>query len=243
MKTFFSIVLLFCIINGFAQNNFSGKLEGWNGEEALIIKPDFMGNSQIEKYGLVKPDGSFNIDLDVVTQLNLKDAETPEDAVGNWVGRQANLNEAFSCFGGELQFKNAEQAVYKLSTMGSYYLSSMNDTRDLGYFMSANSLEFVQGFSSFGEKPYPTGFMIDYYYVAEPAKVNGECAVETYTISGELYLNLTKYKLDLKPGWNIVKFEVAEIFTDNTGMTHPAKINFVTEEILPQDAKHFYFRD
>ena len=53
----------------------------------------------------------------------------------------------------------------------------------------------------------------------------------------------TAYQLEFKKGWNLVQYEIAEIFTDKDGLTYALKTNYKTLDKLPEAIQYFYFED
>ena len=242
MKTIYLMLLAGLIFStAGAQSSFSGKILDWDMGEALIVKPDFMGNSnEPERQGLINADGSFNIPLVEISDFNTDEQSDPE---GQWSSRRLNLNEAFTCYSGDLQYENAAQPVANLSTMGVFELSDSSGRENIGFFMPVSSKEFASYFSSFGQENAVNGYTLDYYYVSQPAKISGSCSIESYVHSGENYIGTTHYELDLKPGWNLIKYEVVDLFTDKDGRAYAKDVKYASLDALPSDASFVFIKN
>ena len=66
--------------------------------------------------------------------------------------------------------------------------------------------------------------------------------MESYALNQEeSYMAKNIYELDFKPGWNIVKYEVLELFEDRDGKTYASMALWKTLDELPSDVQYIYF--
>lgn len=110
--------------------------------------------------------------------------------------------------------------------------------------MMVNHKEFAETYRSYGQYNAKPGYFLDWFYFAEPSSVIGECTTESYAVNQEeTYKAITDYQLDFKAGWNLVQYEISEIFTDKEGLTYALKTNYKTLEKLPEGVQYIYFED
>lgn len=65
--------------------------------------------------------------------------------------------------------------------------------------------------------------------------------MDSYPVNGDqMYTRNTSYNLDLKPGWNLIKYEISEIFTDEGGKTYPVRESYTSISELPSDLQYVF---
>ena len=88
------------------------------------------------------------------------------------------------------------------------------------------------------QDPIVKGYYLQWFFVENDASAIGECVIPTYTGNGdENYNNTTQVNLKLEKGWNIIKYDITEIFTDVNGKTSASKIEITTVAEIPSDLK------
>ena len=101
---------------------------------------------------------------------------------------------------------------------------------------AVSSPEIAWWLQSYGHKGISPGYYLRWIYLEAPASVTGECKVPTYTGNDEeMYEDTTLFDVQLEKGWNVVKYEIAEIFTSQSGKTYPSKTLVSKLQAVPDD--------
>jgi len=241
-NTIVSCLLLFIISSSaLSQESFRGKLENYDKGKADIVT-GMMGFIEV---GEITPDGTFIIPLpedflqQMQTQIEKENAESK-----NWSSKMLSLKEAFSCSGDSMEYMNADQPVAKLFTMGTLSIVDVGKKKFYGNMMVASSREFSEAINSFGKKTYHTGYYLDWFFVKKPALVKGSCGIKSFTGNGqESFQKAITYDLDLKPGWNLVKYEIEKIFTGENDKTFIQEFSYKTLDKLPNEVTYQFFKE
>ena len=220
-----------------AQEKLTGTLSSWDKGKANII----MGmTGEPFAIGTLDESGTFSIPL--TDDILVKTKKAMEEYNKSTSGGQFRLNtieKAFSCWGGDsLEVENGDQHATTLATMGTMQIADLEQKKMYGDFMAASSEEFANYFTSFGQLDAVKGFYLNWYYLEEPASINGQCAVETYARNQkDSYQEIKAYDLDFKKGWNIVKSCVDETFADSDGKTYTSKWTYRTIDEMPAETQ------
>jgi len=224
-----------------AQNTVTGTISGWQNLTADIIT----GMKSPIAIGTVKDDGSFILNLTAeFSDQTMKGIDEFNKNSEEWKTSVMTLEKAFSCYGDSLAVTNGNVPVIKLSNFGGYDLADPKEKKIHGSFMMVNNKEFAETYRSYGQYNAKSGYFLDWFYFAEPSSVIGVCNTESYAVNQEeSYMAKTAYQLDFKAGWNLVQYEIAEIFTDKEGLTYALKTNYKTLDKLPEGVQYIYFED
>ena len=222
----------------FAQGSIDGTLADWTYGSAEV----YTGLMTPMNVGSINDAGSFEILLkpDYLAEIQKQMEEENSDPDRKWSSSMMTIAESFNCYSDGVSFENGDQPLSSLSTMGFFMLASMEKQQRFGDMMPASSQEFVAAFRNLGSYTFKEGYSLDWYYVDEAAGVKGSCTVNSGTLSGEMYDRTVHYDLDFKKGWNLVKYEVAKIFTDKDGKTYIENDHYTTISELPSDLKFVF---
>ncbi len=81
-----------------------------------------------------------------------------------------------------------------------------------------------------------TGYYLRWFYLEKDASVSGHCQIKTYSgHEGEMFKNRKEYDLNLMKGWNIVKYEINEVFNSESGKVFPSKTTISVIKKLQED--------
>ncbi len=225
-----------------AQNAIKGSISDWNKGKGDVI----VGMMEPTVIGSIDESGAFTIPLqpnfldDVKKQIE----EENKNSKNGWTSSLMTLEKVFGCYNDTLQVVNGDQPISKLTQMGAFRAVNIAEKKRLGYFFAANSQEFANTMMSVGSYNFQKGYYIDWYFVDEAGSVKGRCEEEAYALNQkEIYPRNTTYNVELKPGWNMVKYEITEIFTDNEGHTYPQETVYTTLDALPENTQYIFFED
>jgi len=226
-------IAIFLSLLIYAQESFSGIVENWNYGSAKI-----MGDNKTV-VGNIDGKGAFNIPLKTAFLQELKKQREKEmPYMPDGLMGIPTLSNLFSCLGTALEVQNTNQAVGQLSLSNTYALKKTTKDRfSIATMVASSSQEFAKYRAYRGQITAVKGYSVDYYYVAEPAVINGKC--ERNRRYGKDKVQTTKnYKLNFKKGWNLVLFEIEDVFTDTAGNTHPKIINYKTIDKMPENLRY-----
>ena len=224
----------------FAQGSITGTIPDWSGgsgEVAIMA----MGPPQV--LGTFDDLGNLEIPLktDMLAEVKKQVEAANEGFTDGWKASLKTLGDSFSCFGGELEVVNGEQPISGFPSMGAFMLVNMEQKKRFGYLMVGSSKDFADGMVPYKFKP---GYFLEWYFVEEPGSVKGDCSMESYAVNQkDLYAKTTTYDLELKKGWNIVKYEIHEVYTDSEGNSYPMNDSYSTIDAIPGDVQFIFMED
>lgn len=235
MRNACTLLFALFLTSTIAQDAVTGKIENYTQGAATIIT-GFGGPMEI---GQLQEDGSFKIPLttDHKTKI-IASVETENQGESQWKTSIPTLKRSYGECNGKIAFEGGEQTMIELGTGGMLSVANMKEQKLIGSILFASSESFAKAYMAIGQFKMETGYQIGWYYFEEPASVSGQCQMETYTRSMEQkYIHSTGYDLQFKPGWNIVKYEVEEVFVDAEGKKYPMKERFTSLENIPEDVQ------
>ncbi len=207
-----------------AQNHI--KIENYTlGEKELAIFPF----DQSQKISVGKIDGDGNLMFDW-----LEFDESKYDTKGNVINDGGVFNN--SC--DEIEVK--EGSLDGVKTMHAGYIYLWNGDRPAGVVIPATSQESNNSVFKENGKNNVTGSYWSWVYASADAKYIATCK-KSNKIFGldEPVLATKSINLDLKEGWNLIRFETNEVFTDEGGYTYPVSMNIITVDGYSDDIKWF----
>ena len=240
-----------------AQNSITGTIANYKNGEGLITSFDMITRDPMV-LGNIDKDGKFNIPLDenYLTVIKGKAKKAKENAPNDW---QIEFKTVATTFGCDFDNENTEyldDGTEKITYTGSTKKNEIihengeaivtgipdpnltdkdgNTVHSVLYAVSQP--EIAKWLYSYGQDNAVKGYYLQWYFVEEKATAKGECVVPTYTGSGEEnYNSVTITNLELQKGWNIIKYNITEVFTDAIGQTTPSKIEITSIAELPTD--------
>lgn len=222
-----------------AQGVFEGTIQNYD-KSAASVAAGMMVPFEI---GKVDEDGSFSIPLndDFITNMKNSVEQDNENADG-WSTQLLTTGRVFRCSNGDVEITNEDLPIINLSSNGSYSIADIEQETFYGYFMATSSGDFTQAFNSFGQMDAALGYYLDWFYFEEPVSVTGSCEVETYAKNQEdMYVMRTSYDMDFEAGWNLVKYEVTDIYEDPDGTNTPLATGYSTIDSIPEEVIYYFF--
>lgn len=235
--TFFLAFLSTCAL---AQESIKGTIPDWSGGSGEVAVMA-MGPPQV--LGTFDDMGNLEIPLkpDMLAEVKKEVEAANEASTDGWKASLNTLGDRFACSDGELEVVNGDQPISGFPSMGAFMLVNMEQKKRFGYLMVGSSREFADGMVPYKFKP---GYFLEWYFVEEAGSVKGACSIESYAVNQkDLYTKTTTYNLDLKSGWNIVKYEIHEVYTDGEGNSYPMKDSYSTLASVPAQAQFIFLED
>ncbi|MEA1787209.1 hypothetical protein U1E44_13995 [Arenibacter sp. GZD96] len=241
MKTstsFKPFVLAFLLSSLYANSQLyvGGSINNWNKDEALLVSQDFM-TGEMETWGKVDANGEAQLELayDFMTLLQEKAEEAKKDAPEGWSLKFKTVADTFgsdsSSFPGEFTFENGDAVVAGVPDL---IVGNEEKKEKYGVLYLANSPEMAKWLYNYQMGSGTQGYYIRYYFVEKDATAKGQVSIPTVSHSGEEYDNITEVDLQLEEGWNMIKYEIAEVFTSSDGTVYPSKTVLTRERFLPE---------
>ncbi|WP_088340153.1 hypothetical protein [Robiginitalea sediminis] len=243
MRNFvFLVIAGFLGIYGNAQDVITGSIPNWaNGSGQVGV----MSMGPPEVVGTFDADGNIEIPLkaDALSEIKAQLEASESDSSNGWTASIPTVGERFACGGqgAELNLSGSEELITGLGGAMGFLLVNMEERKRYGYLLIASSQEFAEGLQPYKFKP---GYALGWYYVDNEASAVGTCTSESYAMNQEdTYRKSTTYQVNLKKGWNIVKYEIEEVFTDKEGNSYPQKESYTTLESMPEGVGFVFLED
>lgn len=241
MKKFHILVFgMLAAMSAHSQQSIKGAIADWPGGSGQV---GVMSMGPPEIVGTFDAQGNVEIPLqpDALNRIKKQVEEANQGSSDGWTASIPAVAERFSCDGETtLSMVGADQPITGLGGPMGFLLVNMDEKKRFGYLMIASSKDFVESMQPYNFKP---GYSLEWYYVDEGAQVKGYCSIPSYAMNQEdLFTKTTNYDLDLKKGWNIVKYEIEEVYTDGDGNSYIMNESYTTLDAMP-DGVGFVFLD
>jgi hypothetical protein len=233
-----SLVYL-CTFSANAQLNISGTIPNWPNGNAIIASSDMI-SGDMKTWGKVSTAGEVSIDLeyDFLTILKEKAAEAQKNAPQGWKLNFKTVESSFGCQSSDgegsipFQYNGGESII---SGVPELIIGDNEKNEPYGVLYFANNETIANWLHSYGQEKASTGYYLSWMFVEKEASAKGSCVVPTMTMSGQEYNDLTETDLKFEEGWNMVKYEVSEVFTASDGMVYPSKTTVSLVKFIPED--------
>ncbi|MDC6353766.1 MULTISPECIES: hypothetical protein [unclassified Robiginitalea] len=236
---FRQLIILSALFTGLiatAQGTFEGTLENWPHGRAQIILPT---DSPVV-IGKVEADGKVSITLGEALAQRISASREADDGSGIRLVR-STVERAFYCRSDDVTSENGDLQLERATTRGGFYVGNLEEEELHGQIRLASSQAFGNSFFQLGKKDFVTGHYIEFYFAEADASVHGTCKTPTYTLDGkDVFDIIHEYTIDLKKGWNLVRVEVAETYTDQEGNVRPLKMVMKTVREVPVDTQFLF---
>ncbi|QFZ54774.1 hypothetical protein FEZ18_08170 [Oceanihabitans sp. IOP_32] len=231
-------LLLFASPVFFAQNAIQGDIENWTHGEVLLLFSDFISREEITM-GSISAQGKITIDLDddFLEQQKKAAEKAKAKAPKGWKMKFNTVATSFAC--------NAEGVVCEndsivLSGLPQLEAVSKYGPSTYGYLYSTNKAQLSSWLFHYSQVDAVKGYYLRWFFAEDKASVKGLYSIPTYTGNeDENYINTTVYNLELQKGWNIIKYEITETFTSQTGKVAASKTEVTKIDEVPEDAQWF----
>lgn len=218
-----------------AQLSIEGKIDNWTNGKAMLAYADMMTDN-VKSWGSIDANGVLNMPLenDYLETFKKKAVKAQKNAPKGWKMKFKTVGDTFVCGGFEnpLEYTNQDAiltAVPKLSVL------SKDGKTEFGHLFMVSDKSIAKWLYSYGDENPTTGYYIDWIYVEQEATVSGICERSTYAGPEEWYDDTKSYTLVLEEGWNMVKYDITEVFNSASGKVFPLKTTMSVIQFLPED--------
>lgn len=243
LKVLFSIFfILFQYQPLLAQDELRGKIFGYDSGPSQIVSFDrFSGTDQT--WAEINSAGEFTIILEpnFLEKVRKIAEEAQKTAPDGFRISFRTVAETFACSYEEVTTEGGETIVSGLPE-----LSILDDSGNPsnGILYAASSQDIASWLYTYGDGLISPGYYLQFYYLDGQAKAKGDCLLEIFTGNeDESYEETTRIDLDLDAGWNIIKYEIVEVFTTSTGKVYPSNMSLSRLKSLPGDLFWFAVKD
>lgn len=234
MKTLLLIFLLSILFTSCAQKSYTGTINNWSHNKADIILP----SEEPIVIGTVSDQGEVVLSLQEDLVQTLRRLQAQENKNSNITIKNSTVRDAFYCDDTMVAVKNGEIVLEKATSRGTFYVGDLENKELYGQLRLSSSTAFNESYFSLGKKDFVQGYYIDYFYVPAPASVKGECRTETFTLDlKDTFYSTVIYDIELEAGWNLVKIELVDTYTDQEGNARPLVTKMESIKELPEETQ------
>ena len=235
------VVALLCSY-GFSQGAIKGTIPEWSGGSGQV---GVMSMGPPEIVGSFDPQGNVEIPLkpNALAEVKKQVEEANQGSSGGWSASIPTVAERYACAGEgqEMEIEGGDQLITGLGGPMGFLLVNMEEKKRYGYLVIASSRDFVEAMEPY---TFETGYSLEWYYVDQEATVKGYCSMPSYAVNQEdLYTKTTTYDLQLKKGWNIVRYEIQEVYTDGEGNSYIMNESYTTLDAMPDGVRFVFLED
>jgi hypothetical protein len=194
--------------------------------------------------GTINEDGTFIIPLDKSYKDQLiASIETHNESRSDWKTTLPSVERSYgNCTTGSISIEGGDQIMIGIGTFGMFSVANIEEQKLYGKIMFASDQEFAEAFISFGQFKANEGYQLDWLYFEEEASVKGSCSLEFLPNDEEKFNQVSDYDLEFKPGWNLVKYEILEVFTDRDGKQYIQHERSTVIDEVPEDVQICFIR-
>jgi hypothetical protein len=226
--------LLFQIEIAQAQNALKGNLNNYTDGAGKIVSHDMISGNMHE-WGSIDPSGKFSINLpgNFMESLKIMAEEAQKNAPSGFRMQFKTVEDTFVCQYDPVDTEGGETIV---AGMPELSIGDQNGDPVNGILYAVSNPEIAYWLFNYGDGDISPGYYLQFYFVEAAAKAKGDCLLEIYTGNGEeFYEESIVIDLNLKEGWNIIRYGFEDVFTSSSGKVFPSKMTTTRLESLPED--------
>lgn len=217
-----------------AQETLSGHISDYTEGKGLIISYDIVTGDKYT-WGKIDNEGMITVPLSdtYLDEIKKMAAKAQKKAPKGFTLKLPTVEDTFTCRFPDVEFENPHCLV---SGLPDLILSNRRKKARNGSIYATNSPSIANWLHHDQQGDIGLGYYLQFYFAEDKASARGTCMRTTYTGSGEENFDaFTIYDLGLEKGWNIVKFEIEEVFRSLNGVVFPEVIKVTKLGILPDD--------
>lgn len=239
MKTKYLFIPLLFFIGQltFPQTKISGKIDHYNGKaNDILINPIFP-----ESIGEINAAGEFTATLGEGYFKRLKKQMEENKQNPMSFSTLKNFQTRYQCGDDTFSFTNEDEPYVQLLSRVGFIVGDLKTSNVAGLIRVVSSSEFGKSQFYNPQNDPVKGYMLDWYYVEKSAKVDGKCTTRMSTGNGEeTYQQEVIINLNFHPGWNLVKYEIAKVYTAKDGKKYTQIMRYSSIAEIPEDANYIY---
>jgi hypothetical protein len=237
MKTIF-LILSLSILNlhlvAVAQGILSGIISDYTDGKGLIISNDIVTGDKYT-WGTIDDEGLISVPLsdNYLNKIKKMAAKAQKKAPRGFTLKLPTVEDTFTCRYPDIEFENPG---YLVSGLPDLMLSDNKKKAENGRIYAVNKPLIANWLHNDQKGDIELGYYLLFYFAEDQASAIGTCMTSNYTgLGDENYNKFMLYELELQKGWNIVQYEIEEVFESKNGGVFPEVIKVTKLEKLPDD--------
>lgn len=217
-----------------AQGILSGIISDYTHGKGLIISHDIVTGKKYT-WGKIDDQGLITIPLSAtyLDEIKKMAAKAQKKAPRGFTLRLPNVENTFTCRYPDIEFANPGCLV---SGLPDLMLTDNKKKAENGRIYAVNKPLIANWLHNDQKGEIEVGYYLMFYFAEEKASALGTCMTTSYTgLGDENFDKFTIFNLDFDKGWNIVKYEIEDIFESKNGGIFPEVIKVTKLENLPDD--------
>jgi hypothetical protein len=237
MKTIYLLFFL-SILNlnllAVAQETLSGIISDYTDGKGLIISHNIVTGDKYT-WGTIDEDGLISVPLSdsFLDDIKKMAAKVQKKAPRGFTLKLPTVENTFTCKYPDIEFENPG---YLVSGLPDLILSDNKKKAENGRVYAVNNPVIANWLHNDQKGDIGLGYYLMFYFAEDQASAKGTCMTSNYTgLGDENYNKFMLYELELQKGWNIVQYEIEEVFESKNGGVFPEVIKVTKLENLPDD--------
>jgi hypothetical protein len=237
MKTIyvlFSLSILNSHLGAIAQGTLAGNISDYTDGKGLIISYDIVTGDKYT-WGTIDEDGLISVPLSdsFLDEIKKMAAKAQKKAPRGFTLKLPTIQDKFTCRYPDIDFENPG---YLVSGLPDLMLTDNKKKAENGRIYAVNKPLIANWLHNDQKGDIEVGYYLMFYFSEEKASAKGTCMTATYTSLGdENFDKFTLYELELEKGWNIVQYQIEEVFESKNGGFFPEVIKVTKLANLPDD--------
>lgn len=237
MKTIY-LLLSLSILNlhlvAVAQETLSGIISDYSDGKGLIISHDIVRGDNYT-WGTIDDDGLISVPLSdsFLDEIKKMAAKAQKKAPRGFTLKLPTIEDTFTCKYPDVKFENPGCLV---SGLPDLMLTDNKKKEENGRIYAVNNPVIANWLHNNQKGDVGLGYYLMFYFSEDKASAKGTCMNSNYTgLGDENFDKFMLYELELDKGWNIVQYEIEEVFESRNGGVFPEVIKVTKLENLPDD--------
>lgn len=230
----FYLFILSFQLETIAQGTLSGIISDYTDGKGLIISYDLVTGDKYT-WGKIDNEGMITVPLSdtYLDEIKKMASKAQKKAPKGFTLKLPTVEDTFTCRYPDIEFENPQSL---LSGLPDLMLTDTKKKAENGKIYAVNNPIIANWLHNYEQGDIEIGYYLMFYFAEDKASAKGTCMTSIYTgLGDENYDKFTIFDLDLEKGWNIVRFEIEEIFESKNGGFFPEVIKVTKLENLPGD--------
>ena len=219
-----------------AQETLSGHISDYTEGKGLIISYDIVTGDKYT-WGKIDDEGMIKVPLSdtYLDEIKKMASKAQKKAPKGFTLKLPTVEDTFTCRYPDVKFENPG---YLVSGLPDLMLTDNKKKAENGSIYAVNKPLLANWLHHDEQGDVGLGYYLMFYFAEAKASAKGTCMTATYTgLGDEHYDKFTLFDLELDKGWNIVKYEIEEVFESKNGGFFPEVIKVTKLDNLPDDLR------